>query len=127
MCENFKRVEKIIFEDKYDYLPGPWSGEKNKLLQEDLLHHILMYILQLDLHKGELLPEDIWCVEDILDDLACLYVLDNLVENVEQDDYEKPEKMKMLYILYVDYIKQHETIDAFYKKNYEFVDEALKE
>ncbi|CAB4006397.1 Hypothetical predicted protein [Paramuricea clavata] len=141
MCENFRRIEKIIFENDYDYLPRPWRGENDKELQLDLLHHVTMYIIQKQLHKknkDEFLCEEIWLKKDteimddegfwygtdIVDDLAVFYLFNNLVENVSDKDYLKPEKMIMLYKLYVDYTENG--ADLFYEKIYEFVEEELK-
>jgi hypothetical protein len=44
MCENFKRLEKLIFESGQNYLPADWAGNNDMSIQEELLDHILMYI-----------------------------------------------------------------------------------
>ena len=141
MCENFKRLEKLIFESGQNYLPADWAGNNDMSIQEELLDHILMYILKLDLHKGELISEDAWCVEakrviddygfwyaaDIFDDLSCFYEFANLVADVEKEAYEKPEKMKKVSEIYTGYIEGENQPSTFYKKIYEFVDEELKD
>jgi hypothetical protein len=47
MCENFKRIEKLIIEKDLKYIPDNWPGKNDAVVQEELLDHIAMYILKL--------------------------------------------------------------------------------
>jgi hypothetical protein len=89
MCENFKRIEKLIIEKDLYYIPDNWAGKNNAVVQEKLLDHILMYVLKLGLHSNELISESAWSVttykkideyalwyaEDFLDDLNFFIIL----------------------------------------------------
>jgi hypothetical protein len=139
MCENFKRIEKLIIEKDLYYIPDNWSGKNNAVVQEKLLDHILMYVLKLSLHSNELISESLWCeiaykkideyalwyAEDFLDDLSIFYNFENLLGQKDIKDYQKREKIKIVYDLYVKSLECEPS--AFYEKIYEFVDEEMKD
>ena len=139
MCENFKRIEKLIIEKDLYYIPDNWPGKNNAVVQEKLLEHILMYVLKLSLHSNELISESAWSVtaykkideyalwyaEDFLDDLSIFYNFENLLGHLDIEDYQKREKIKIVYDLYVKSLECEPS--AFYEKIYEFVDEEMKD
>ena len=132
--ENFKRVEKLILESGYSYLPKDWEGNNDASIQEALLDHMLMYILKLCM--AENLSKDVWYVEaklaiddhafwyatDIFDDLSIFYEYENLMDDVDVVTYLDPKKLGEIYELYMENYPS-----PFYKKIYEFVDECLQD
>jgi hypothetical protein len=145
MCENFKRIEKLIVEKDLEYIPDNWVGKNDAVVQEELLDHILMYVLKLAFDElilesdEKLISESEWSViadkkideyafwyaEDILDDLSILYKFENLLGQLDSKDYQKCEKIKIVYDLYAKSLECEPS--AFYEKIYEFVDEELKD
>ena len=145
MCENFNRLDALIVKNNIKYIPENWSGKNDVVVQEELLEHILAYILKLAFDKlmsesGEksvsesewyviakkkISEESFWYAEDILDDLCIFYKFDNLLGHLGPDSYEKCERIQRVYNLYVKSMDCEPS--AFYEKIYEFVDEELRD
>jgi hypothetical protein len=145
MCENFKRIDTLIVEKNLEYIPDNWSGKNDAVVQEELLDHILMYVLKLAFDElmsesGEKLVSEsewyaiadkkineyaFWYAEDIFDDLSIFYKFDNLLGHLGPDNYQKCEKIQRVYKLYAKSMDCEPS--AFYEKIYEFVDEELKD
>jgi hypothetical protein len=133
--ENFQRIEKLVLEKGYNYLPKDWVGNNDVPLQEALLEHMFAYILKLCLAKN--LSKDVWCVEaklaiddhvfwyatDIFDDLSILCRYENLMEDVKIATYLEPKKLDKIYELYMEDMNY---TPPFYIRIYEFVDECLQ-
>ena len=51
MCENFNRLDALIVKNNIKYIPDNWSGKNDVVVQEELLEHILAYILKLAFDK----------------------------------------------------------------------------
>jgi hypothetical protein len=133
--ENFKRIEKLVLESGYSYLPKDWEGNNDAPIQEALLDHMVMCILKLCMAKN--LSKDVWYVEaklaiddhvfwyatDIFDDLSIFYQYENLMDDVKIATYLAPKKLDEIYELYMEDMNY---TAPFYKKIYEFVDECLQ-
>jgi hypothetical protein len=145
MCENFKRIEKLILEKNLKYIPDNWLGKNDAVVQEELLDYIVMYILKLDFDElmslsGEKSVSEIewqsiakkkideyvfWYAEDIFDDLCIFYEFDHLLTDLDSDYYQKYEKLCKVYELYTESIDCESS--TFYEKICEFIDEELKD
>jgi hypothetical protein len=145
MCENFKRIEKLIIEKDLKYIPDNWPGKNDAVVQEELLDHIAMYILKLAFDElmalsGEKSVSEIewqsiakkkideyvfWYAEDIFDDLCIFYQFDHLLCHLDSTYYQTYAKICKVYELYAESINCETS--AFYEKIYEFVDEELKD
>ncbi|CAB3980430.1 Hypothetical predicted protein [Paramuricea clavata] len=145
MCENFKKIDAEITETGYDYFDNWADVRYNVTTQEELGDFMLMYIVQKKIHKktefSPYLAEDEWVEKskpvvneyayfyafDMLDDLSILYRFENLLDDVygkRKREYLQPEKLKMLYELYVDYIRNGARAN---ERIYKFVDEMLED
>ena len=145
MCENFNRIDALIVKNNIKYIPDNWPGKNDVVIQEELLEHILAYILKLSFDKlmsesGEksvsesewyaiakkkISEEAFWYAEDILDDFCIFYKFDNLVGHLGPDSYENCERIQRVYKLYAKSMDCEPS--AFYEKIYEFVDEELRD
>ena len=145
MCENFNRLDALIVKNNLKYIPDNWPGKDDVVIQEELLEHILVYILKMNFDKlmlesGEksvsesewysvakkkISEEAFWYAEDILDDLCIFYKFDNLVGHLGPDSYEDTERIQGIYKLYVKSMDCEPSV--FYEGIYEFVDEELRD
>ena len=143
MCENFKRIEKLIIEKDLKYIPDNWLGKNDAVIQEELLDHIVVYILKLafeelmelsgeksvvefewqSIAKKKIDEYAFWYAEDIFDDLCIFYEFDHLLTHLDSTYYQKYVKIQKLYELYEESIGCESSV--FYKKIYEFIDEEL--
>ena len=143
MRDNFKRIETLILEKNLEYIPDNWSGKNDAVVQEELLDHIVMYVLKLAFDElmsqsGEKSVSEsewytiadkkideyaFWYAEDIFDDLSIFYNFDNLLGHLDPSNYQKCEKIQRVYKLYAKSMDCEPS--AFYEKIYKFVDEEL--
>ena len=135
MCENFKRIEKLILQKNLNYLPDNWPGKNDAVVQEELLDYIVMYILKFAFDElmslsGEKSVSEIewqsiakkkideyvfWYAEDIFDDLCIFYEFNNLLHHLDSTHYQKYVKIHKIYELYVESIDCEPS--TFYEKS----------